>query len=84
MELRTTDSACSFKSAVKESEKSTVYEFVDNVSVQSGNLEHFNSVESLRTRTSTESYETVRALCFCSLLSVHLPAISENRHAFKN
>lgn len=68
MELRTTDSVCPLKSAVKKSEKAMVYEFVDNVSVQSGTLEHFNSVESFQTRTSTESYETVRVLYFCSLL----------------
>ena len=29
--------------------------------VEKGHLERFDSVESLQTRTSTESYETVRA-----------------------
>lgn len=54
MESLTTESNCSLAPAEME------LKLEELTAVEEGHLERFDSVESFQTRTSTESYETVR------------------------
>ena len=54
MESLTTESNCSVATAEME------LKLEELTAVGEGHLERFDSVESFQTRTSTESYETVR------------------------